>query len=567
MKNRVVKALISVLLIGSMLLTACASTKNGDGDGTESESSGQNDSQDSTEGEGTSDDGNAEADYDPLGKYEEPITITSVKAINPYLTYDESIEGLESPMNNLWLDVYRDELGIELEYLWTADESVYEDKWNAMLADGEVPDIGYVPWSIYQQLLKADMVEDMTDYIENYASDEYKEEIANSPDPTNLITVDGRIMGLPTTGVSQENVCLLWIRKDWLEAVDMPVPTTMDELVATAKAFKEANLGGDNTIGFPISKELNNGLIGCRGFFNAFGAHPDIWLEGEDGTLEYGIVQPEMKEALKVLQELYAEGLIQEDFAVQNSSQALELVASEQAGMFFSLYWAAYSAATAAFESDDWIVTSVPSADGSPSIVSDSTKTFWFFYVKKGFEHPEAAVKMVNLGLDIRYNWPDGMKDYYIWEDGTSAEYARFDVWHFRPWEQLQVHEEIKDAILTGNMTTLVENNKIYYDVCKAHYENPESVTGADRLAVYNYGIGGGYDVVGDLKDEGRILTDQYNGILSNDAQAILNDVNTLLWAEYSKIIMGQDIDTFEAAVEDWYNNGGDEVVQIVNEK
>ena len=67
------------------------------------------------------------------------------------------------------------------------------------------------------------------------------------------------------------------------------------------------------------------------------------------------------------------------------------------------------------------------------------------------------------------------------------------------------------------------------------------------------------------LVHDGRILTDQYNGILSNDTQMILNDVNTILWAEYTKIVMGQDIDTFEDAVENWYNNGGNEVTQVVN--
>ncbi len=559
MKNRLWRTVISLLLVCCMLLAACGTT------GKESEDGNGNGGMDSEQDKGETGEEEAQEDYDPLGKYEEPITITSVKGMSPYLEYDESIEGLESPTDNLWLDVYRDELGINLEYLWTTYEDTYDERWNAMLADGEVPDIGYVSWPVYEQLLEADMVQDMTDYFDKYASDLYKEAVEMEPMGEELITVDGRMMGLPNPSATAENISLLWIRKDWLEAVDMPVPTTLEEVVSLAKAFKEAKLGGENTIGLPISQNLNDNLVGCRGIFNAFGVYPDIWLEGEDGQLEYGIVQPEMKEALQVLQDMYAEGLLPEDFAVKDNNQILELVASGQAGMLYSVYWAPNSSAMATFENDDWIVTSIPMEDGSPAVCSDTAKPWYFFYVRKGFEHPEAAVKIVNLGFEIRYNWENGMQDYFVWEDGTSAEYARFDVWHIRPWEQLTMHEEIEEAILNGTVTDTVERNQTLYEQCKEYYEDPEGTTGVARLSGLVYGIGGSYDIVGKLRDDGRILTDQYNGILSNDSQMILNDVNTILWAEYTKIVMGQDIDTFEAAVENWHNNGGDKVTQVVN--
>lgn len=47
----------------------------------------------------------------------------------------------------------------------------------------------------------------------------------------------------------------------------------------------------------------------------AWGAHPGIWVEGEDGNLEYGSVQPQMKEVLAKYTEWYKEGLINPEFA------------------------------------------------------------------------------------------------------------------------------------------------------------------------------------------------------------------------------------------------------------
>lgn len=45
-----------------------------------------------------------------------------------------------------------------------------------------------------------------------------------------------------------------------------------------------------------------------------------------------------------------------------------------------------------------------------------------------------------------------------------------------------------------------------------------------------------------------------------------MTDLNEVLWAEYLKIIMGDDINNFDKAVEVWKSNGGDRITQEVND-
>ena len=64
--------------------------------------------------------------------------------------------------------------------------------------------------------------------------------------------------------------------------------------------------GVDDTYGLGVTGSpnvLTRNYGSLVGFFDAFGAHPTIWVE-KDGELVYGGIQPECKEALVKLQEL-----------------------------------------------------------------------------------------------------------------------------------------------------------------------------------------------------------------------------------------------------------------------
>ena len=81
----------------------------------------------------------------------------------------------------------------------------------------------------------------------------------------------------------------------------------MDEFEKLARTFQETH--GTYAITEDQDLECMNNLA------VAWGAHPGIWVEGEDGNLEYGSVQPQMKEVLAKYTEWYKEGLINPEFA------------------------------------------------------------------------------------------------------------------------------------------------------------------------------------------------------------------------------------------------------------
>ena len=123
----------------------------------------------------------------PFSKYDPPITLTFARTVDNDLTDNilprtpgETIE------SNRWLDLYSNELGIDIKYNWTVrgglNDDAYTQKLNVTIASGDLPDVLIVNRTQLKQLAEADMIADMTELYETYASD-LTREVYNSEGP------------------------------------------------------------------------------------------------------------------------------------------------------------------------------------------------------------------------------------------------------------------------------------------------------------------------------------------------------------------------------------------------
>lgn len=566
-------SLAVIMILGS--LAGCgqsAQTDTGSQAAAETQSASQDAGTQEAAGETAAAEGAEEA-YDPFGKYEEEVTF-SVACSSTNLVFDSSQDGYASLDDNVWTRAYKDQLGINLDYIWTAPDDDYATKWNVSITAGDIPDVAIVPESIYTQLLEGGYVEDMTEYYENYASDTYKAAVeADGGICMSYVTQDGRIMGLPHPGATPDNLEFLYIRQDWLDELGLPVPKTLDELLDTARAFQEAGLGGENTIGMAASGDLEEISIGdLGGIFEAYGVHRNIWVEDEDGNLVFGDVQPEVKEVLQTLQDMYKEGLISPDFAAADFDSIAAQLSSGQCGITYGAYWVfANLYNTETMELDDWIVTDGVTVDGSPCVASGDAAPEHFIFVKKGIEHPEAVVKMLNLQFELidsnygtygayEYETEDGAK-----ESITSLYYCLAPFMR-APWKNSDQAKRIINALETGDDSEVMgtEAESMYLD-CKTVIEENSN----DPKYAFSWGIfgpGGVYDIVDQMWEEDRIYVNKFTSSYSDFALQNMTNMREILDAEYVKIIMGADIDNFDKAVETWYSTGGDRITEEVNE-
>ena len=208
----------------------------------------------------------------------------------------------------------------KLAFNWTDNEGEVLQKYNLAIASNELPDfMETVPLQVYSELLENDLVEDITEVWDAVAHDVWLKGAMSFGDGIawRLAEVNGRKMGIPYIEQAAQNDKVLWIRQDWLDAVGMDVPTTVEETHAVASAFKEADMGQGgpgSTLGIIANRQLNTWYCSLDPIFGAWGVMPTFWTPDANGDLQYDSVRPEIKEALGTLRQWYAEGLLAQDF-------------------------------------------------------------------------------------------------------------------------------------------------------------------------------------------------------------------------------------------------------------
>lgn len=80
--------------------------------------------------------------------------------------------------------------------------------------------------------------------FDKYASDTWKEAMAQDPNVWNQYSRDGKKMGIPVLDYAYNHDYILWIRQDWLDKLKLKAPTTIDEMEKVMDAFKNQNPDG-----------------------------------------------------------------------------------------------------------------------------------------------------------------------------------------------------------------------------------------------------------------------------------------------------------------------------------
>ena len=111
-----------------------------------------------------------------------------------------------------------------------------------------------------------------------------------------------------------------FVRADWLKALNMEEPKTIEELEKYLYAAKEAKLGGELTIPFSYAIFKSNPMFALRHYINAFVDFSQITEEDWVALKDNPEFMPGAKEAFKLLNKWYHDGVLYEQFAIDTDS-------------------------------------------------------------------------------------------------------------------------------------------------------------------------------------------------------------------------------------------------------
>ncbi len=204
------------------------------------------------------------------------------------------------------------------------------------------------------------------------------------------------------------------INKKWLDRLGLEIPKTTDDFYNVLKAFKtqDPNQNGkDDEIPFIFHHAMGSGSVrSAADFYPAFGVYENTsnseltyHLMLRDGKVVFTPMDPGYKEALKYLNKLYAEGLLDKEIFTTDSNTYYAKTRSEEDLVGVVIDWTIDGAVGVERAKNDFVQLGAligPNGDQGWGIVSGSQIGRHMFEITTKNQYPEATMRWVDEFYD-----------------------------------------------------------------------------------------------------------------------------------------------------------------------
>ncbi len=503
----------------------------------------------------------------PLGRYPELVTYTLGKMTSDN---NSNMPLADTYENNNYTRYLRELLNVQNKDAFEGlGGTQYEQLETMAIQEGNLPDIMLVTSKeMLDLLVQQDMIEDLSDVYETCTSDRIKEMYGSyGENKLDMVTYDGKLMAFPETEV-YTGPNLLWMRKDWIDALGLSEPQTMEQAMKIIRTFAKENPGNspEGNVGLAFAPSLIGQSDSCFSLdplFDYFHAYPGKWLEAEDGTMINGSVAPQMKKALAYLHEQYAAGVLDQGFMLRTKTNMADLLATQRCGAFFGWWWAPDSPLSGINDAEARWKPYLFTDEKNEIQTSLSYGRQYCIVARKGYEHPEIIPKIISALFDYaRYNGKEdavGVGQYLGMNVDQSAT-------------PFLINTDYSDAVFrtTKRILSAMQNRREYndltvleqgyYNSCQKYLTDGQKRTGFLWAAYTSRIVAVGKILNAKVKYVNEGYTQEYNTLKSDE----LTDLTV---KTFIQIITGEaSVDSFDQYVQDWYAQGGQKLTDRANE-
>lgn len=507
-----------------------------------------------------------EARTTPLGKYPELVTYTLAKISIDNV--DGSVEIAHE--DNAYTQYLRRILNVQNENVIESNNlSEYTRKLTMMVSNGEeLPDVMHITdKNLLETLVEKDLLEDLSLVYEQCASDLIKDMYSSyGEDFLKEYTYDGKLIGFPNTELD-DGVSLLWLRKDWMEELGLDDPETPEDAYEIIKTFAQTNPGSSPNGNAGLCFSLSEGNFYTPSFsiqpiFGLSYAYPGIWIPDENGNIVYGSIDEKTKEALAVIRDLYRNGVLDPSFMLRTPQNIQEMINSGACGAVFGAWSLPYGYLQISRENQgaDWQPYLLCNEDGYVTSPVRYSKISCVA-VRKGYEHPEIVPKILTVIYDYSRNeGAEGAEEVNAYNRASGRWEAMPLVIDVNYKDSLQQNTRMIKEVLKGERA--YEDTSLYVrdmaDKC-INYLNKKNAS-VNEWVTYTARI----RAVDELnRVEIRFVNEDYPELRNIDVPKALMKLEKEF---FIKIITGeQELDSFDDFVEQWYQNGGEELTEKAN--
>ena len=453
--------------------------------------------------------------------------------------------------NPAWLYA-QEATGVNLEFVPLATGSSYNTM-SLWIASGDLPDITAV--FTYTDGLDAAVEDDLIVSLEGKEEHypDYRAMLdSNEEFCKECLSDSGKLHTFNLmTNEPRRTTRGLMIRQDWLGALGMDIPETIDELTAVLRAFKANYNAG---IGLYSGMATDSYSL-CNAYgIAAFNTFQKYWYQ-VDGDVRMGMIQPEYKDYLTLLHGWYEEGLLNEEI-MMTAGLAMngdsDQVNGSQIGVWFG--WIDSIPAWTETIGGDVKITAMPDPVMNKGDIlklggnTGSVKGDEGFLITTCCADPDTAIEFMNW-----FYTEDGIITANYGVEGVTFEYNEEGKPEFN---DVIIHNELGLPAVNATQAFAIYSIGTYqyidrYDVMYTEEElQAFSIVDAHKTAEYNYS-----DYV--------TLTTEESGTYST----IISDVNTYLSTAVLSFVTGdRSLDEFDQYVSELKAMNLDEAIKIKQE-
>ncbi|RED58175.1 extracellular solute-binding protein [Cohnella phaseoli] len=529
---------VAAALTGVLMVTGCSNNNSG------------NASPSATPSPSASSVSSPSASASETPQAEEPYELKWLKAQDISKPYD--------PAQDVVKQAIEEKLNIKI-IPEMVDVQQYKTKLNLKMAGGDIPDVVRIDFADdFQKYAQQGAFVDLTDLINETDTPNIMREV--SEEAFEQAKVNGKIYGIPYQGGPGAGYRWdLVMRTDYLKEIGAETPKTLDEYYNVLKQIKAKYpdvipLGG-YTAQIGDVKYANNSF---DNIFGAFSVTPGFFTE-KDGKFSNYDIEPQMREALLFLQQMYKEGLIDKEFATIKEEQLRTKLYS---GKLFSWmgWWSTPGGYDTQIETNMLIKSGDLKADGT--LPDQSNEPYKYLTLTDSLVGPDGnAVAPAGAPFSqmnaISVKTKDPKKVLAIIEESLSPENQMLTVWGIEG-EDYKVENGTMKAV-----TDLVDPTTM---------KDPDGHFRGIQSYLFAPGLNGWPRYLESLplrfaESLGTAINNKYqirdasNYLESPTKIAKLVELNTMRDSVFTQIIMGGDIKKFDDFVEKWKSQGGSQIL------
>ncbi|MFC7677648.1 ABC transporter substrate-binding protein [Paenibacillus sp. GCM10028914] len=500
-----------------------------------------------------------------------PITITTARPVGSDVIFVNG-EDITNNIHNKWA---KEKLDIDFKDIWTtADNNAYHTKLRLALSTGEeLPDMFIVQdRSLVADFIASGKVMEISEAFDQYTSERLKSLYTEFESSLNQLKTEDGLYGVPIFSAGDGTNPVLWVRQDWLDALNLQAPKTIDEFEAVMDAFTNGDPdknGKKDTIGFAFSARegFSNWMSDTSFIFGAYTGNsiPGTWAE-IDGKLKFGSVLPEMKQGLGKMKEWAKKGYIDPESPILDPIKATESFIQGRSGMIAAPSWAeGWPLADLYGTNPDAKINVYPlptGPDGKSARFMNTLNENRVMLFNKDFKHMDRFFEYFDKIYDFAYETGDFKYGFF-----EGYDYALVDG---KPEYDGKKFPTPVDSKGTPSKYTLfwnapqipLKDSKTAYDL----FNGKEPTTEGEKRAMTQNEVTMKAGAINyELKDSNT--PDKFLGAPTKTMRSKGGSLDKMLLETYAKIIFTEEpLDSFDKLVADWYAKGGQEIENEVNE-